>query len=95
LRLLSSESGNETLAAEYFQKAATQPSEYTFPFRLEEIDIFNTALTYNKSDGKGAYYLGNLYYYLGQKEKGLDEWEKSVQTGSAVCTGPSKPRFRL
>lgn len=71
--------GNETLAAEYFQKAATQPSEYTFPFRLEEIDIFNTALTYNKSDGKGAYYLGNLYYYLGQKEKGLDEWEKAVQ----------------
>ncbi len=71
--------GNEALAKEFFQKAATKPSEYTFPFRLEEMDILHTVLAANNADGKGAYYLGNLYYYLGQKEKGVQEWEKAVQ----------------
>lgn len=71
--------GNEALAKEAFQKASTQPNDYTFPFRLEELDIFNAALAYNNTDGKGAYLLGNLYYYLGQKEKGVAQWEKAIQ----------------
>jgi tetratricopeptide (TPR) repeat protein len=70
--------GNEVLAKEAFQKAVAQPVKYTFPFRLEEIDIFNAALAYNDMDGKGAYCLGNLYYYLGQKEKGVSEWERAT-----------------
>lgn len=71
--------GNEALAKEAFQKAAAQPQEYAFPFRLEEMDILQAALAANGNDGKGAYYLGNLYYYLGQKEKGVGLWEKSIQ----------------
>ncbi|MDL2208301.1 DUF5107 domain-containing protein [Parabacteroides sp. OttesenSCG-928-O15] len=70
--------GNKSQAGELFRKAAEQPSGYTFPFRLEEIDIFRTALAQNQTDGKGAYYLGNLYYYLEQKEKGIAEWENAV-----------------
>lgn len=70
--------GNESLAKELFAKAEMQPEAYTYPFRPEEIDILQTAAAYNKG-GKGAYYLGNLYYYLGQKEKGVEAWEQATE----------------
>jgi len=71
--------GNEAQAQTLFQQAALQPVEYTYPFRLEEMEIFNAVSAYNDTDGKGAYFLGNLYYYLGQKERGIEEWEKAVR----------------
>ncbi|MDR3261661.1 MAG: DUF5107 domain-containing protein [Tannerella sp.] len=71
--------GNETLAVQRFQKAAAQPSGYCFPFRLEEIEILNTALQTNPSDSKVSFYLGNLYYYLDQKTKGIEAWEDAVK----------------
>lgn len=70
---------NESVGKEWFAKAAQQPSDYTFPFRLEEIDILNAALVNNPADTKGALYLGDLYYYLEQKDKGLASWEQAVQ----------------
>jgi tetratricopeptide (TPR) repeat protein len=72
------QAGNGEAAAALFQKAMQQPSDYCFPFRLEEINIFNAALQTNPSDSKGAFYLGNLLYYLGQKAKGIEAWEKAV-----------------
>jgi tetratricopeptide (TPR) repeat protein len=71
--------GNETTAVQRFQKAAAQPSGYCFPFRLEEIEILNTALQTNPSDSKVPFYLGNLYYYLDQKSKGIEAWESAVK----------------
>lgn len=71
--------GNKEMALQQFQKASEQSPDYCFPFRLEEIDILQTALNNTPSDAKGAFYLGNLYYYLDRKEKGIAEWEKSVQ----------------
>ncbi|MDR2918997.1 MAG: DUF5107 domain-containing protein [Tannerella sp.] len=70
--------GNNDQAKNMFNKASQQVSTYCFPFRLEEIDILNTALQQYPSDGKGAFYLGNLYYYLGQKDKGLACWEQAI-----------------
>jgi tetratricopeptide (TPR) repeat protein len=71
--------GNEETAARLFQAAATQPSGFCFPFRLEEIAILNTALQVNPADSKGSFYLGNLLYYLEQKEKGVAAWESAVK----------------
>ncbi|MDR0700019.1 MAG: DUF5107 domain-containing protein [Tannerella sp.] len=72
-------SGNESAATDCFRKASQQPSAYCFPFRPEEIEILNTALEINASDSKGLYYLGNLYYYLEQKEQGVRAWEEALQ----------------
>ncbi|KAA6333454.1 hypothetical protein EZS27_018136 [termite gut metagenome] len=71
--------GNKETATQLFQKATAQPSGYCFPFRLEEIEILNTALQANPSDSKGFFYLGNLYYYLDQQTKGLEIWENAVK----------------
>jgi tetratricopeptide (TPR) repeat protein len=71
--------GNRQAAAELFRKAAAQPPEYCFPFRLEEIDILRAALQANPSDSKGFFYLGNLCYYLDRKAEGLEAWERAVE----------------
>ncbi|MDH6306451.1 tetratricopeptide (TPR) repeat protein [Parabacteroides sp. PF5-5] len=70
---------NKETAKVMFDKAAQQPSAYCFPFRLEEIAVLNAALQTHPIDGKGAFYLGNLFYYLGQKEKGVACWEQAVK----------------
>jgi tetratricopeptide (TPR) repeat protein len=71
--------GNRDVAMQLFKEAAMQPSGYCFPFRLEEIDILNTALQTNLSDSKGFFYLGNLYYYLEQRAKGVKAWEEAIK----------------
>ncbi|GHT12483.1 hypothetical protein FACS189426_15940 [Bacteroidia bacterium] len=71
--------GNSDAAEQLFKKAAAQSSGYCFPFRLEEIEILNTALQTNPADSKVSFYLGNLYYYLEQKEKGVEAWETAVK----------------
>lgn len=70
--------GNREAAEDLFRKAAAQPSEYCFPFRLEEIDVLQAALQANPSDSKGFFYLGNLCYYLDRKAEGLEAWERAV-----------------
>ena len=72
-------SGNSEAAANFFAQASKQPTDYCFPFRLEEIDILECALNEQPSDYAAAYYLGNLYYFLNQHEKGIASWEKSAQ----------------
>ena len=71
--------GNEPEARKNLQKAMQQSANYCFPFRLEDIDILRTAIEINPTDGKGSFYLGNLYYYLNRKEEGIASWEKAVQ----------------
>ena len=72
--------GNLEQAKQYFQQASLQTADYCFPFRLEEIDILKTAVEAQPADGKGAFYLGNLYYYLDRKNEGIASWEKAVQS---------------
>ena len=53
--------------------------EANFPHRTEEIAMFE-ALTDLAPDNAALHYLfGNLLYYLGQKERGLDEWKEAVR----------------
>ncbi|MDR1500313.1 MAG: DUF5107 domain-containing protein [Tannerellaceae bacterium] len=78
-------SGDKAAAARLFSEAAAKPSGYCFPSRLEEIDILDAALTVNPSDSKVAFYLGNLYYYLEQKEKGVACWEAALKAEPAFA----------
>ena len=71
--------GDRLAAQNYRRLAAAQPSDYCFPFRLEEIDILKTALEENPADARGFFYLGNLLYYLGQRDEGVRAWESAVQ----------------
>jgi tetratricopeptide (TPR) repeat protein len=86
-------SENKGAATESFLKAATQPSGYCFPFRLEEIAILSTALEANPADSKGAFYLGNLYYYLEQKEKGIYMWEKAMDADPSFARAARNAGF--
>ncbi|MDR1454982.1 MAG: DUF5107 domain-containing protein [Tannerella sp.] len=75
--------GDRPAARGYWQQAAAQPSDYCFPFRLEEIDLLKTAVAENPTDAKGFFYLGNLLYYLGQKDGGIEAWEESARLDDA------------
>jgi len=59
-------------------KASSLSPENNFPFRVEEVGILETLERKCPNDSKIPYYLGNLLYYLGQKDRGLEEWHKSV-----------------
>ncbi|HEX2395139.1 MAG TPA: tetratricopeptide repeat protein, partial [Bacteroidales bacterium] len=68
--------GDTVKATDLLRQAATKPSEYCFPFRLESISILEAAIKMNPSDPKASFYLGNLLFEL-QPEKAIQNWEIS------------------
>jgi tetratricopeptide (TPR) repeat protein len=72
--------GRSEEAAQSFRDAAAAPPDYCFPWRLEEVRILETALQSNPGDAKAWFYLGNIHYYLNQKEKAIADWEQSAKT---------------
>ena len=68
--------GDTTISLDYFNRASKLSSDYCFPFRLEEIEILETAIQLNPSDAKAPYYLGNLLYEP-QPERAIRLWERS------------------
>ena len=72
------QSGNKEAALAQWKKASSLSTDWCFPFRLEEINILNTVCSESVADARAPYYLGNLYYFLGQKEKGMVCWEQAV-----------------
>jgi tetratricopeptide (TPR) repeat protein len=56
--------------------AAAMPSDYCFPFRLEDINVLKFAMRMNPKDARAPYYLGNLLYDL-QPENAIAAWEKA------------------
>lgn len=59
-------------------KASSLSANNNFPHRLEEVGILETLESKYSDDSKIPYYLGNLLYYIGQRDRGLEEWHKSV-----------------
>ena len=68
--------GNTEKASKYYRIASNMPQDYCFPFRLESIDVLNSAIKNNPSDSFAPYYLGNLFYD-NQPKRAIAEWEKS------------------
>ena len=69
---------NEAEAVQEIKKAGTLSPNNNFPFRIEEIPVFESLLKLQPQDAYLHYYYGNLLYYLGQKDYGLQEWHQSV-----------------
>ena len=64
--------------AESVARANTLKANNNFPLRLEEVGLLETLEKQYPDNSKIPYYLGNLLYYIGQKDRGLEEWHKSV-----------------
>lgn len=77
--------GNQAKAKELWTKAAALPVAGSFPFRLEEINILSAVQQVMPNDAMSLYYLGDLYYFLGQKEKGMDNWEAAVAKDASLA----------
>jgi len=71
--------GDQKAALKYFKHAATLPPDYCFPSRLEEIQIFKTAMQANPNDARAPYYLGNLLYDRRRHEQAIHLWERSAK----------------
>jgi tetratricopeptide (TPR) repeat protein len=78
--------GDTYSALEWFTQAASQPADWCFPHRLEEQIILEAARAANPSDGRAAYYLGNLYYDKKQYEKAIAAWETATQLEPGFAT---------
>lgn len=70
--------GKADAARSLFGEAAAMPTDYCFPFRHEELRMLSSATELCPSDANSWYYLGNLYYYYEQRERGIAAWEKAV-----------------
>jgi tetratricopeptide (TPR) repeat protein len=71
--------GKEDDAKEELTLAEKANPTYTFPNKLEEIAILNSAIAVNPKGAKAYYYLGCLYYYKLQYDKAIALWEKSKE----------------
>lgn len=78
LGYIQSELGNDEEATKLFKKAQNLSTDYCFPYRLETVEVLNTALEYNPMDGKANYYLGNILYNK-QPEKAIKYWEMAIK----------------
>lgn len=75
--LLKQNNQTETVAC--LDKAGSLSPLNNYPFRIEEINLFETLLKESPDNSYLHYHLGNLLYYLGQKETGLSHWIRSTE----------------
>jgi tetratricopeptide (TPR) repeat protein len=70
--------GDTETARALYRRAAALPTDYCFPFRHETLQVISAACELRPSDANTWYYLGNLCYYLEQRDRGTASWEKAV-----------------
>jgi tetratricopeptide (TPR) repeat protein len=85
LGFISDKKGKKTDAEKYFTTASAMSIDYGFPFRLEDVKVLNCALSYNKSDAKPYYYMGNLLYDK-QPQNAIGYWESAVNLDPTLST---------
>ncbi len=75
--------GMEETADTFFARATAAPyqnmTDFLFPFRLEEMQLFETILARKPEDALAAYCYGNLLYYLNHHDAGIEKWELAVK----------------
>lgn len=76
--------GNKSEAGKYFKEASDQSVDYGFPFRIEDEKVLSKAISYNKSDPKPYYYLGNLLFDR-QPQRAITCWEQSVKLDPSLA----------
>jgi len=76
--------GNIEAAQEEFQAGMSLPVDYCFPFRLETLEVYNTALEYQPDDAIACYYTGNLLFDK-QPDKAMQMWEAAVSKDPSIA----------
>jgi tetratricopeptide (TPR) repeat protein len=84
LAFYEGKTGSRGEAESHLRLAAAMPSNYCFPFRLEDIDVLKSAIGKNPKDARAPYYLGNLLYDI-QPENAIVEWERARELDPAFA----------
>ncbi len=79
LGYIAYQQGNAAEGRELYQQASALSTDYTFPVRLEEMQILAHAQMLFPEDPVVAYYLGNLYYDKHRYAEAIAQWELSVK----------------
>jgi tetratricopeptide (TPR) repeat protein len=75
--------GDTARARELYALGAKGETAFVFPHRVEEIAVLRAASAANPSDGRAAYYLGNVLASKGRGEEALAAWRESVRLDSS------------
>ena len=73
------QAGDMQRAEQALQQAASAPSTYCFPHRLEELQVLEYAIHSNPADARAPYYLGNLLYDKRRHAEALAQWERAAE----------------
>ena len=71
--------GRDLEARDEFMRAASSPTTYVFPHRIEAEAALRTAMKEAPHDAAAPYYLGTLLFMLGRGDEGRDLWEQAAQ----------------
>ncbi|QKJ31252.1 DUF5107 domain-containing protein [Mucilaginibacter mali] len=82
----AAQTGDESNANQWLQKAGAADPYLCFPNRLQEVLILQSAIQLNPSDSKAPYYLGNLFYDKRQYADAIANWELSAQLDDTFPT---------
>jgi tetratricopeptide (TPR) repeat protein len=71
--------GDHARAREQYALGAKGETGFVFPHRVEELEVLRAAVASNPSDGRAAYYLGNVLASKERGEEALSAWRESVR----------------
>lgn len=78
--------GAAAQSADHFRRAAAADAGHSFPNRLQDIAVLQTAIRLNEQDAKAHYFLGNLFYDKKQYELAIDHWLSAAAKDAAFPT---------
>ncbi len=76
---LTDRSGRPEAAAGLFSKARSANVDYSFAFRPEAADVFQTALRHAPGDGKAHYYLGLIHAKAARVDRAIESWRTAAR----------------
>ncbi|MFH1567127.1 MAG: tetratricopeptide repeat protein, partial [Gemmatimonadota bacterium] len=83
---LEHQRGDEAGARADYARAAAQPPDYCFPWRVEEMLALEHALALCPGDARAHYYLGNLLFDKHRAEEAMAHWERATELEPGLAT---------
>jgi tetratricopeptide (TPR) repeat protein len=79
LGYLYDKNGDHDRARAQYALAMKGDAAFVFPHRVEEIEVLRAAVAANRSDGRAAYYLGNVLASKNRDSEALAAWRDAVR----------------
>jgi tetratricopeptide (TPR) repeat protein len=86
LAQIHSQLGDQDASRETYRLARQADPEYCFPSRLEEMLVLQAAITFDPSDARAHYYLGNLLYDRRRHHEAIVHWERAAEVDRTFPT---------